>query len=62
MNGTVKRLIVAGSAILSVSTALVLSSGASQAQSRGFVNDTYMSEPTNLSPAHPDAGIRGQGN
>jgi hypothetical protein len=60
MNATLKRLFVASAAIASLSTALLLSG---PAQSKPYTaNDTVQMEPTNVSPADPDASIRGQGN
>jgi hypothetical protein len=59
MNGTVKRFIVAGSAILSLSAALLLSGGA---QAKPYsANEAWPTERTNVSPADPDASISGQG-
>jgi|SwirhisoilCB1_FD_contig_31_20952766_length_244_multi_3_in_0_out_0_1 hypothetical protein len=59
MNGTLKRFFVASAAIASVSTALLLSGAA---QSKPYTaNDAGQLERTNVSPADPDASIRGQG-
>lgn len=63
MTGTLKRLIVAASAIASLSTALVLS-GPAQSKPLHTVGSAYdvQMERTNVSPADPAASIRGQGN
>ena len=61
MNGTLKRLFVAGTAIASLSTALLLS-GAAQSKPYTAGSDASQMEQTNVSPADPDASIRGQGN
>lgn len=59
MNATLKRLFVASAAIASLSTALLLSG---TAQSKPYTaNDSVQTEPTNVSPADPNASIRGQG-
>jgi hypothetical protein len=59
MNGTVKRFLVASSAILSLSAALLLSGGAQAKPYSG--HDAGQTERTNVSPADPDASISGQG-
>jgi hypothetical protein len=63
MNGSLKRLFVAGAAIASLSTALLFSGAAySKPYAGGSASDLTQMEPTNVSPADPDASIRGQGN
>jgi hypothetical protein len=59
MNGTLKRLFVAGSAIFSITAALLLSGGA---QAKPYAGNDVQMEQTNVSPADPDVSIRGQGN
>ncbi len=60
MNGTLKRFFAASAAIACLSTALLLSGAA---QSKPYsANDVAQTERTNVSPADPDASIRGQGN
>jgi hypothetical protein len=56
MNGTLKRFFVASLAIVTLSTALLVSGGA---QSRPY--SAYEQERTNVSPADQDASIQGQG-
>jgi hypothetical protein len=59
MNSTLKRFIVASTAIVSLSAALILSGGA---QAKPYsANETWTPERTNVSPADPDVSIRGQG-
>jgi len=62
MIGTLKRLIVAASAIASLSTALVLSGPAQSNPVRtvGSTDEVQM-DRTNISPADLGASIRGQG-
>ena len=63
MKGTVKRLFVVSTAILSLSAALAMSARAQQQpHAAGDRSGNFQSEMTNVSPADLDASIRGQGN
>jgi hypothetical protein len=59
MNGTLKRFLIAGLAIASLSTTLLLSGGA---QSKPYSTYGDQMERTHVSPADLDSSIRGQGN